>query len=339
MGPAEVKADLGLDESYEAWVRNLGDVEVTGEQLESPEPGWALEVLGRLGLSQADGAEIVAGLPIVWKSDVWRWLLGHCRARLEQAIGDIESPRGMLPRLPAHLGAAGRCFPIYVYLVTLPVTLEWQAERGIPEEVSWTTLSDIARHVAIHRRVHGTVGVDAPDWMTLHLRGLIYECGRLQYNLMRLGGTPFSPGIWYETAETLRRGVGFRSCDEALGVHIPEGRPLTPGSCQESHEAARTFFERYFPAECRRLAVCESWLLDDQLAQYLPAHSNIVEFQRSYVTVPGWVVSDEEICEFVFRKRRINLDEAPQGTTLERAVVKHLQGGRHWRVRCGWFHL
>ncbi len=34
-----------------------------------------------------------------------------------------------------------------------------------------------------------------------------------------------------------------------------------------------------------------------------------------------------------------SLDELTRHTTLERAVVQHLRGGRHWQTRTGWLAL
>jgi hypothetical protein len=47
---------------------------------------------------------------------------------------------------------------------------------------------------------------------------------------------------------------------------------------------------------------------------------------------------------FVFRRaatslNAASLNELPQRTSLERAVVGHLEGGHHWKVRTGWLDL
>jgi hypothetical protein len=43
--------------------------------------------------------------------------------------------------------------------------------------------------------------------------------------------------------------------------------------------------------------------------------------------------------EFVFRYNGQPLDELPQRTTLERAVVARLKAGRHWHARTGTLQL
>ena len=52
--------------------------------------------------------------------------------------------------------------------------------------------------------------------------------------------------------------------------------------------------------------------------------------------VPGGY-DDADTLEFVFRRPGLRLDELPQRTTLERAIVARLRDGGHWRSRTGWF--
>ena len=92
--------------------------------------------------------------------------------------------------------------------------------------------------------------------------------------------------------------------------------------------------------------VCNSWLLDDQLARYLPEDSNILGFQRRFRVPDEAPVSDGDltILKFVFDRpetplRPGELDALPQRTTLERAVVGHLRDGGHWYSRAGWYDL
>jgi hypothetical protein len=118
-------------------------------------------------------------------------------------------------------------------------------------------------------------------------------------------------------------------------VHIPEAGPLTPAACDASLRTARPFFEAHFPEHPFRVATCTSWLLDDQLADHLPATSNIVRFQRRFELVPGALDSDDAF-DFVFRRPESAIDELAPRTTLERAIVGHVRGGRRWRLRTGW---
>jgi hypothetical protein len=85
--------------------------------------------------------------------------------------------------------------------------------------------------------------------------------------------------------------------------------------------------------------VCTSWLLDEQLADYLPADSNIMRFQRRFTLTDDAVVDDHEPLRFIFRRVPADLGKLPRDTTLQRALVDHLERGKHWRIRTGWFPL
>jgi hypothetical protein len=136
-----------------------------------------------------------------------------------------------------------------------------------------------------------------------------------------------------------RLSVPFRDGNPALDVHIPEAGPLTPATCDRSLQWAQDFFPVHFPTERYKVAICTSWLLDDQLANYLEPDSNIIRFQRRFRLLPGGGNGDEDMLMFVFRRAAPVLDELPQRTSLERAVVRHLEGGHHWKVRTGWLEL
>jgi hypothetical protein len=114
---------------------------------------------------------------------------------------------------------------------------------------------------------------------------------------------------------------------------------MTPAACDASFTHAKEFFARHFPEEDYHIAVCRSWLLDDQLADYLPADGNIVQFQRRFRPAYRPHDDDEDILRFVFGRITPGLDGLPQRTALERAVVGHLKAGNHWSGGAGWLEL
>ena len=333
-------AELGLGEAYRPWLSAL-DASAGDRDGESDTPIRSEadgEVMARLGVAEQDARVVLETATQLEASPGLMLLLRRCRRLILDHLGDPAAPPLRLPQLPAALGPAGRCFPAHLFLATLPATMSWQRGLGIPEDVAWDSFNDLGRHMQIYRDVHAETGVDEPWWLMLHLQGLMYEFGRLQFNLLRIGG-PMAPASWYDAEAAAELGHGFRAGDDAIGVHIPESVPLDPQASNESVAAARTFFPRYFPAPTRALAVCESWLLDDQLRAYLPPTSNLIVFQRQFDLAPGWKPGDTDVAQFVFRKSVAELGTVPQRTTLQRAIVSHLRTGGHWRVRCGWLRL
>lgn len=339
IGPERVATDLGLDAGYGSWLAELDGLGGPEPDTVLPAPREAAATLRELGCPPEAIADAVGTLPDPRTDPARWWLLERCRTRLVRTLGDPDAARGTWPKLPSRLGPAGGAFYLHLVLATMPATRAYHASRHVPEQVSWATLADLGRHVAIERATTGATGVDEPWWLTLHLRGILYEIGRLQYAVFRLGRGPEHPSPWYDDGEAALLGPGFRTGDDALGVHIPGGTPLTPESCAASYAEARRILDECFPSATRRVATCSSWLLDDQLEEYLGPGSNILEFQRRFTLVPGAGDGDRGVLTFVFRTVDTPLDELPHETRLQRAVVAHLRSGRHFRWRTGWMDL
>lgn len=274
-------------------------------------------ILGRLAVQPDDAAEIMAGWPdadsALWTPEL-RWLLDRTIALVHADLGGYDwlSPG---PELPRDRGPGWRHLYVYAYLALTGVVTAYHREHGIAEAVSWATLADLGRNLAIDRRMHREGWPVMQSWLTLHVRGGIYELGRLQY---QRGGT-------------------------AIGLHIPESGPMTPQAVAASLDQARAFFPRHFPGEHYTEFSCGSWLLDPQLLEYLPADSNIVRFQQRFELEPygepDGPAADTEVLRFVFRTLTTPLGQLPRRTVLQRAVADHLKAGRHWYWRRGRFPI
>jgi hypothetical protein len=64
-----------------------------------------------------------------------------------------------------------------------------------------------------------------------------------------------------------------------------------------------------------------------------------MRFQRRFTLVATSQDGDADVLRFVFHRIAPLIDELPQRTTLERAIVAHLRAGKHWRNRTGWLAL
>ena len=323
---------LRSDQRLAEWLNELESDDSPRIEVSLPGAEELPAVLLDLAIPHEDINELV-GLRarMTGDSEVW-WLLERVVQSFATHIGTSGHwPR--VPTLPQSWGAAGRWFYVYVYLGLLPHTAEYHRRRGIPEEVSRHTLADIGRNVAVYRRRHGVGGMHAAWWPLLHLRGELYQLGRLQFQRSTLGQRT--------GASVAQAGLPFGTGSPTLGLHIPDYYgPLSPQACEQSLELAREFFPRYFPQEPYAIAMCHSWLLDPQLREYLPRDSNIVRFQDrftlSYVSPEK---ADQDVIGFVFGETGRPLDQLPQRSTLERAIVGHLRSGGHWHLGHGWFEL
>jgi len=288
-----------------------------------PDRSYLPAIFERLAIALEDQHEILAGWPSP-ATDPVTW------SRLERAYETLVKDLGGFAPLelpgPAHEATTQeRYFFVYVYLAALADVRRFHVRRGIADEISWATLSDLGRNLTRDRLLFGEGGLRTSGWLTLHFRGAIYQVGRLQFNRMNVRAAHVADA--------------FRDGEPALGIHIPESGALTPEACDDSLARARAFFARHFAETPTRLGICTSWLLDPQLAEYLGPESNILRFQRRFTLLGDGYDSDADVLRFVFHRIAPNIDELPRRTTLERAIVAHLNAGRHWRNRTGWLQL
>ena len=292
---------------------------LAGDRPSAPLPAKAdaPAILRRLAVPPDDADEIMAGWPDdgseLWTPEL-RWLLDRSIALVRADLGGHEwLPPG--PELPRGRGLAWRHLYVYAYLALVDVVMEYHREHGVDEAVSWAILADLGRNLAIDRRMRGEGWAVMQSWLTLHVRGAVYELGRLQHH----------------------RGEG------AIWLHIPESGPMTPEAISASLDEARAFFPRHFPDERYTAFSCGSWLLDPQLREYLPEDSNIIRFQSRFELEPyeeaEGIDADVEVLRFVFRTLSTPLDRLPRRTALQRAVIDHLRAGRHWHWRRGSFPI
>lgn len=316
MTPAHIRSALRIPDWCAGLLDELAAIE-RPRAFDLPRDDAARDLLARLDVPYEFIGEIVETMPTPESAEAW-WLLERLHHRL---LGK------QLHRTPWPAPSDDplvRWFRLYPVLGAIPEALRRHAQRGVPERVSWDTLSDIGTGIRWHVRRHGHGGfAREAAWISQHVRGGFYRLGRLQFNFSKLA---FDAGPCSEG-------------EDVLGVHIPAIGPLDPTSCDESFREAPAFFARHFPERADRVATCGSWLLDEQLAEYLPATSNIIKFQRRFDLAPTSHPGDDDVQSFVFGRVPATLDEVPQRTTLERTVVAHLRSGRHWAVRDGWIEL
>ncbi|OGS19876.1 MAG: hypothetical protein A2252_12240 [Elusimicrobia bacterium RIFOXYA2_FULL_39_19] len=118
--------------------------------------------------------------------------------------------------------------------------------------------------------------------------------------------------------------------DLCYSVHIPATGPMDHAQCGESFRQAIEFFPKYFPEYKSKAFICDSWLFDPQLEEYLPAESNVIKFLKEFYNVP---MPDAVNTVFfrVFGKDKIDLKTAPRDNSLRKAILAHADKGGHWR--------
>ncbi len=269
--------------------------------------------LDALGLGPEDGAELREHAVRLDLDDAVR--VGAAADRLEARVGHLDHPwPRVLADLPDEPGRPMGLLPLLSLVTSADAVRRFHAARGVPPADSASGLRDLGQQVAVHRRTYGEFGLHTQGWLVCVWSGAYFWLGRLAFNLMRLDGR------W------------------VIDTHIPESGPLTVESVDESFARARDLFGRHFadlPAEAFR---CHSWLLDPRLAEVLPEESNIVRFQRRWQLYGDPAAGDDDAVFFVFRRRDTSPDSRsrlPRDTTLQRAILDHIEAGGHWQLRHG----
>lgn len=331
-GSTSILRTLVTDDVTREWLERLEAIGEPPVAVALPPVHRLAPVLLDLAVPHEDIDILIALASEVEKSPDLLWLLRRCVHTLTATMGQIGGLVS-LPPLPDPSGRFARYFYVLVFVAALPHAMAFHRSRGVPAEVSRRTFADLGRNIAVHRKRHGVGGLHAPGWQTLHFTGALYDLGRLQFERGKLGKTT--------AAGIQAAGFAYRAGDHTLSVHIPDfSGPMSPQACDDSFERARNFFARHFPEERYTIAVCHSWLMDDQLGAYLPDSSNIVRFQKRFRLAYQYEGDhDDGPLGFVFGRTIDDLDRLPRETTLQRAVVDHIRAGRHWHGGAGWLEL
>jgi hypothetical protein len=319
--------DVEADEAGRAWLEataSCPDVDI-----ELPRGLRLADALLDLGVPHLDIGPALAACPAPGTGE-WE-LVRRAAASMHQHIGRVTNA----PELPGVLrdmaDPFGRYFLLYVLVALRPNALAFHAERGIDPEITRRTLLDVGRHMAHHRRRHGTGGLSVfSGWLALHVTGRIHQLGRLQFATAKLGQRT--------AAEVRAGGTDAEAGEPTLDVHIPDYLgPFTPELCDESFAMARSFFADHFPEHPALVATCFSWLLDRELPNRLAPTSNIVRFQERFtIAHREGPPADASAFDFVFKAPLDAIDDVPQETSVQRAVVEHIKDGGHFYGGAGW---
>jgi len=306
----------------------------TTERLRAVSADEMGERVASLALSAEATREITEYWPQFVRDDQWMRLLAQLVAMVERGRGHLEEPLPIWDDADAY-GPSGRLLYFYVFALTWSETADFLRAQGMPDDVVDTTLSALARHAETHRLKWGTVGVDAGWWMLLLLRGELVQIGSLKFHQVRLGQGVLSPKPWFTPDEQAQRGEGFREGDMSLGIHIPARIDLSPEALDRTFARAREVLSVAWPPSTRRLATCESWMMDDRLVEALGPSSRVVGFQQRFTLLPRWHDDRDNVLEFVFRQPGVPFEQLRATSRLQEFILRTLAQGP-WHNRIGW---
>lgn len=204
---------------------------------------------------------------------------------------------------------------LYMTLCLYENAYEIYKRRGTDEKIIYATaknIADISKQYADSTGIYGIPLFEIP-WFRYHLDAIIFQLGRLQYQIAK------------SEYEVEIGGVKIAKGESCFFVHIPRGEPLTPEICEESYRLAYTFFKVNYSIE-KMVCFCYSWLFQPWLREVLSEGSNIIRFQKSY-KVLELIESVEHAFRFIFPQLYENIDDYPINNKLQRVAIE--------RKKCG----
>ncbi len=268
-------------------------------------------------------------------SPQWSSLLAALVSFVRRGRGSVDAPLDAWEDLDDH-GASGRLLYYYLFALLADELRELYQSYGVPEDVSDATLEALARHGETHRLKWGTTGVDAGWWMIPILRGEILQVRSLKFHRVHLGVGPLAPFPWLDDTAMSRLGDGFRTGDLSVGIHIPARTDLSRGALDVTFARAREVLARVWPTSTRRLATCQSWMMDERLVDALGEESNIVGFQRRFELIAPFEHDVATVVDFVFGASHTDVAALPASSRLQRVIRDVLASGGTWHNRTGW---
>ncbi len=186
------------------------------------------------------------------------------------------------------------------------------AERGISEEIYWSSMRDITVWTKTCMKMRGHVGLYEYNWIINFLNASIVRLHRLEFHIIS-----FLEGkTWSKAGVTVKGGA------PVINIHVPEDGPLTHKDVIESYKRAY----RYFGCIGIQAFVCHSWLLYPGNYEFLSENSNIRKFMDDFNII---MHNDSKYCGDLWRvfgpyQPFDDTSKFPHDTELQRGMIKYL---------------
>ena len=193
-------------------------------------------------------------------------------------------------------------------------------ELGEGEELFWDTFSDLRYKAVECKEIHGVWGTFVAFWYPIFYTGDIVKLGRLE----------FENAVYEEKTPYVGNGVTVNPGDFILHIHIPSsGEPFTKEARLDAYKKAYEHFaaqRKGGPLIC----TCHSWLLNPDYAEFLPEHSNFVDFQRDFAVLrKDPTDAFDDAWRLFGRSAESPMQDWAERTSMQRAFKQYfLNGGK-----------
>jgi hypothetical protein len=228
---------------------------------------------------------------------------------------DLENPQKTLEALEAFAEQDNGLKILRFYLDWAVKLKERYDAIGIPEQVFWDGMRDLAIWAEDYYDKHGVPGFAEWGWVATTLSLKVFRLGRLQFEPMELEAAIVCDGHTYPEGTMV------------LNVHIPAGQPLDVAQVRAAMDYAPVFFDTYF-RKTFTLFHCHSWLMAPELESILKPGSRITAFSRKYLRYPI-PTQGEDVFYFVFLSKFKTYDDMLEDTSLRRALKQRYLKGEY----------
>ncbi len=124
-------------------------------------------------------------------------------------------------------------------------------------------------------------------------------------------------------------------------IHIPAEGALDDETVGAAFERAKKIFKECFPDTPCKAFFCESWLLSEQLKDFLKPDSKILGFQKWFIKVP-LKSGAADVFDFAFSGHKVDREHPemlPETTTLQRGVKNLYVNGEYLHEGAGFFYI
>lgn len=176
----------------------------------------------------------------------------------------------------------------------------------IDDSIFADTMKFCTRFLQEHKKTYGNYVFTWAWWFPRQLALQEFRIGELEYEFV-----PFD--------------------EKRIYIHIPSDACLEPPAIQTSFDRFRNFLKKHFPDWTSVGWYCESWMLSPVLTDLLPAHSNLLHFQKLFDLI-SIDYESMAVLDWVFPGEKPEFENLSEKTTLQRNLKQFLISGKKF----GW---
>ncbi|MBQ9773034.1 MAG: DUF5596 domain-containing protein [Clostridia bacterium] len=280
--------------------------------------GWLESFFAEFDFAARDCRDLLVAYDAVVKDPAsaaeWQDMMERYDRDLHCDFGELRARAAALaPRVCMH----AYTMKLLLFVCLARRARDYYREAGLADALWHDTMMDLKYKMEECREVYGICGSFTQTWFDGFFELKRFALGRLQFEVINFGHT-------YE-----KNGKRLMPDSRVINVHIARtGTPLDEKSCDEAFARAASFFAKDL-GDTPVAFVCHSWLLYPEHESMLPAHSNVLGFQRRFTLVENGVYGDDhpELWRLFDRPFTGDFDVLPYDSSLRRAYVDHLKAG------------